>query len=201
MPFAIICPVCGYDEQGHPVTAFKDSQYDPAWIHYALHIIELHFDNFRVHWACHALDDKKIAYIKPKQLTILEQETMPNLANSGGVSARTLVKPLSSTKSNEQTITDYLLNNKQAQEDANKIIEKSKESIISKVKSKMTPKSNKSQEDDLLPESNSINKEVPQYDENNNGNNNHNNNSIDLNDPRTQAAIKRIAQSRAKNNT
>jgi hypothetical protein len=68
MPFIIKCPLCGLDEDGQPIAAYRDAQNNQAWIHYAKHIIECHPDNFRVHWAEHALKDKGIAYVKPEQV-------------------------------------------------------------------------------------------------------------------------------------
>jgi hypothetical protein len=113
MPFAIVCKLCGYDEAQKPITFFRDTITNPAWIPYAQHIVELHKDNFRIYWAMHALDDKHISYEKPKEIVPVEAIVAKVQGNGNDkVKAATILSPL---KPNAQTITEYLLQKKRQQ--------------------------------------------------------------------------------------
>lgn len=179
MPFAIVCQLCGRDEKGHPITAFRDQVNDPAWIHYALHIVEMHQDNFRIHWAMHALDDKKIPYNKP--------DLTPKIPS----------EPVSKIRSlpDEKTVTEYLARKQQQTNTTQNITEKPKISIFNRFKRK----SNKAVAEDLLPQENN----------NNSSSSNNNDQSHEyatetenpFNNPDIQAAIKRVAAKRRLENS
>jgi hypothetical protein len=158
MPFTIVCPLCGYDEQGSPVSYFRDAINNEAWIPYAKHILDKHQDNFRVHWAEHALSDKNLAYTPIKQ--VIHELATPKIQSM--VESQVLASGVKS-KPNEQTITDFLLRHKQEVEDAQKIVKKPKLSpaIVAKVKERLAKK----KASELIPEDKAENTQVPEYEQ------------------------------------
>jgi hypothetical protein len=157
MPFIIICPLCGYDNKGHPIAYFRDAINDQAWIPYAKHILENHPDNFRVHWAEHALKDKNLVYTLIKQV----EHELASVKIQSTLEPQILTSTCKPKKTNEATITDFLLKHKQEVEEAQKIIEKPKlsPSVIAKVREKLAKKKT----EELLPEERIVNVQVPEY--------------------------------------
>jgi hypothetical protein len=160
MSFTIVCPLCGYNEQGKPVSFFRDAINNEAWIPYAKHIIDNHQDNFRVHWAVHALESRNI---KHTPIINVEHELVTAKVNNTSVT-QTVTLQGKDKKTSDITITEYLQKNKIIADKANEMLNpevKSKlsPSVIAKVREKLAKK----KADEVIPENKATNTQVPAY--------------------------------------
>jgi hypothetical protein len=159
MPFTIVCPLCGYDTQGKPVSYFKDAINNEAWIPYAKHILDEHQDNFRVHWAVHALEARNL-----KHTPIVKIEHELDTAKQESTTESQILAPSIKSKPNEQTITEYLQRHKAIAESAKEIINskpKLSPGVIAKVREKLA----KQKADKIIPEDKAENTQVPEYEQ------------------------------------